>query len=183
MMRSVRWCVAAAFVTASAAASVVGSGPARASGCTRTWAAPVDGEFSDATKWSPQGVPSAADAVCVTAPGYYTVRVHGTHSMASFAAGADEGTQRIILEGECKHGNAYFDTPSVRLGANVVTTLTARGCGWSGLGNWHSVGTNAGTLFIARGEYPSARYVPTGFRSTGWVPGRWVSRSALPCRV
>ena len=36
------------------------------SSCTKTWASAVSGNWSNASMWSPAGVPSSADTVCIT---------------------------------------------------------------------------------------------------------------------
>ena len=46
---------------------------AGAAGCTKTWAAPVSGNWEDGANWSPTGVPTSSDDVCISVPGTYAV--------------------------------------------------------------------------------------------------------------
>ena len=65
-------------------------------GCTKGWAAEVDGFWSDETKWTPAGVPTATDDVCLTGGGY-TVTVEGTQSAGSVTLGAAGNLERPTL--------------------------------------------------------------------------------------
>ena len=66
-----------------------GGSPARAAGagCDKTWAAAVDGNWTDGSKWSPAGVPGSGDHVCITAPGSYTVSETGTTTVDQLDVG------------------------------------------------------------------------------------------------
>ena len=46
--------------------------------CNKSWAAAVSGDWNDASKWNPVGVPVSSDDVCVDASGTYTVTLEGT---------------------------------------------------------------------------------------------------------
>ncbi|MEZ4417171.1 MAG: DUF11 domain-containing protein [Gemmatimonadota bacterium] len=43
--------------------------------CTRSWAAGVDGDWSDAGSWTPTGIPTDTDNVCIEASGTYDVAI------------------------------------------------------------------------------------------------------------
>ncbi len=45
--------------------------------CDKYWTIGVGGDFDDASKWSPQGVPGTGDHACFEAAGTYTVTVSG----------------------------------------------------------------------------------------------------------
>ena len=66
-------------------------------GCTKGWAAAVDGSWSDATKWTPAGVPTSTDDVCIAAAGSYTVTLEGSSSVASVTLGTEGNVQRPTL--------------------------------------------------------------------------------------
>src|SRR3954470_21531877 len=69
-----------------------GSGPSTAGPvCTKSWAAAVGGTWDDGTKWSPAGAPTAADDVCITVAGSYTVTMTGARSANSLQVGASSG--------------------------------------------------------------------------------------------
>ncbi|HET9665256.1 MAG TPA: Ig-like domain-containing protein, partial [Desertimonas sp.] len=65
-------------------------------GCSKSWAAPVDGFWSDATRWTPSGVPTSTDAVCITGGGY-TVTVDGSQSAGSVTLGTAGNIARPTL--------------------------------------------------------------------------------------
>jgi hypothetical protein len=41
--------------------------------CTKSWASAIGGLWSDASRWTPVGVPSITDHVCIDAAGTYDV--------------------------------------------------------------------------------------------------------------
>lgn len=76
---------------------------ASAATCTKTWTTGV-GNWGVAANWSPAGVPTATDNVCITAPGTYTVTMAPTDSgsVASLTLGAPApavGTQTLSIVG------------------------------------------------------------------------------------
>ncbi len=78
-------------------------GAASAATCTKTWIAGV-GYWGVAANWSPAGVPTSSDSVCITNPGTYTVTMAPTDSgtVASLTLGAPSGggTQTLSIVGE-----------------------------------------------------------------------------------
>jgi hypothetical protein len=79
-------------------------GAASAAGCTKTWVAGV-GYWGVASNWSPAGVPTAGDSVCITNPGTYTVTMApaDSGSVASLTLGAPTpggGTQTLSIVGQ-----------------------------------------------------------------------------------
>ena len=106
-------------------------------GCTKGWAAEVDGFWSDETKWTPAGVPTATDDVCLTGGGY-TVTVEGTQSAGSVTVGATGNLERPTLlitdspvlgagqlssaTGFLNHGRVVFEN---QLGHGVFLHVTA----------------------------------------------------------
>ena len=79
-------------------------GAASAATCTKTWIAGV-GSWGVASNWSPAGVPTSSDSVCITNPGTYTVTMAPTDSgaVASLTLGAPTaggGTQTLSVVGQ-----------------------------------------------------------------------------------
>ncbi len=71
--------------------------PATVPSCNKTWASAGDGLWSDATKWTPSGEPTATDDVCITADGSYTVTLNGAGSAGSVTLGASGNIQQPTL--------------------------------------------------------------------------------------
>jgi len=64
--------------------------------CTTSWAAPVDGTWSDASKWT-AGAPDAAATACITVAGTYTVTLDRQQDLAGLDLGGASGTQTLRL--------------------------------------------------------------------------------------
>ena len=80
--------------------------------CEVTWMSPVTGSWADASKWSTGAVPTAADNVCISVDGTYTVRLQSSATVSSIMVGqpGNTGVQTLVVE-------AF----------NATTTLTATG--------------------------------------------------------
>jgi hypothetical protein len=79
-------------------------GAASAATCTKTWNTGV-GDWGVAANWTPSGVPTSSDNVCITNPGTYTVTMAPTDSgaVASLTLGAPtagDGTQTLSVVGQ-----------------------------------------------------------------------------------
>lgn len=72
----------------------------------KTWAAPVDGAWSDPARWSPAGVPTANDFVEITTTGTYTVTLQGAGDAAFVTLGGAGGTPTLWVQGGSAKGNA-----------------------------------------------------------------------------
>ena len=96
--QSLRIAVIAGMVTATAMLAVP-AGPAGAAACTKTWGAAASGLWSSAVNWSPAGVPSASDDVCITPNGTYTVTLAGSVSVNSIKVGGASGTATLSILG------------------------------------------------------------------------------------
>ena len=87
------------------AAALAAASPAVAAGpCTDSWLG-GDGGWFVASNWSSGAVPGPSDAVCITAPGSYTVAVPpgpgGGHAGAdTLELGAGSGTQKLVIEAD-----------------------------------------------------------------------------------
>jgi hypothetical protein len=60
-----------------------------------SWAAAVNGNWNDPTKWSPPQVPVAGDQVAITVSGTYTVTLNVNASVDSLVLGGASGTQTL----------------------------------------------------------------------------------------
>src|SRR3954468_1571240 len=102
-----------AMVVSAAVALVVLEGGADArrmsdvapAACAKSWATAVDGNWSDGAKWSPAGVPTSSDNVCITVDGTYTIASELTASAASLTLGGSTGTQSLNVQGHGNSGN------------------------------------------------------------------------------
>ncbi len=106
---------------------------ASAQTCTTSWAAAVDGTWSDASKWT-AGAPDAAATACITAPGTYTVTLDRQQDLAGLDLGGASGTQTLrfartipTLGAGRVRANGRLETASGQ-GINAVTeTLLVEG--------------------------------------------------------
>src|SRR5262245_50869136 len=75
--------------------------PVHARAATKTWAEPVNGQWSDGAKWSPAGVPASGDDVVITisGPTNYTVSLDINPTLASLDLGASSGNTVQTLLG------------------------------------------------------------------------------------
>jgi hypothetical protein len=131
---------AGVLVVASSLAVTSPSASTAAVTCTRSWAAPVSGSWSDASRWLPRGVPSSSDHVCITTNGTYTVTVAQFGTAASVRIGGANGTQRLVLGASCPAGNQVFllwgDRGGVDIGRHAVFEV-APSCGADGRFGWY----------------------------------------------
>ena len=110
--------------------------------CTDSWVG-GDGNWFVASNWSTGAVPTANDAVCITAPGTYTVTVPGGPSGSpsgqaqadTLQLGATSGTQKLVIQADNSCGDsggggglAVFDhggaSTAASIGANGQVELT-----------------------------------------------------------
>ena len=127
-----------------------GAGPV----CTRSWASAVDGSWADPARWSPAGVPTAADDMCITASGTYTVTLTGSRAANSIQVGSSgAGLATLAVEGVGCSASAQLDvTGTAEVFGRGRLDLTSSGCGavqsvvqtGGGLTNDGSVRTVAG---------------------------------------
>jgi PKD repeat protein len=82
----------------TAALWLVSSREAQASGVVRTWAAAVDGNWSDSAKWSPVGIPGIGDDIIINLPGNYTVMIDFAGSQINtLSLGGPAGAQTLAF--------------------------------------------------------------------------------------
>ncbi|MEM6327027.1 MAG: hypothetical protein AAF791_07915, partial [Bacteroidota bacterium] len=72
--------------------------PSVAQTCTVSWASATSGDWNDASRWTPNQVPGAADVACITVDGTYTVTLaSGSPSVQDLVLGGANGTQTLVL--------------------------------------------------------------------------------------
>ena len=108
--------------------SLAWAGTAQAQTCDTSWGTPVDGNWTDATKWT-AGVPSATTVACIEVDGDYEVSVSGTNKAKALVLGLASGT----------------GTPTLTFSSGTLTLFEASVVRSTGQLNW-SGGTLAGTL-------------------------------------
>ncbi len=129
--------------------------------CTKTWLG-GNGSWENPAAWVPNGVPTIADDVCITAPGDYTVIFKGDASGHGYTkslqvGGAVGGTQQLTIEAETTvvgGGSQLSISSSLDISPSGVVNLTSVGMpGVAALGGNSSVPfTNAGTINLQPGS-------------------------------
>ena len=109
----------AAIASSSLAGEAVTSLP-----CTISWTNPVSGEWTDATKWSTGVIPGAADDVCITIAGNYTVAMQGSRSVNALTVGA--GGPMLVLEAWRLNGTSPAINASLVVATDVLNAGTIR---------------------------------------------------------
>ena len=109
-------------------------------GATLTWTNTSGGAWSAAANWSPNQVPGAADAACITNSGTYTVTLDTAVTVAGFTLGTSSGssTQSFAVSGftftlngpgsVTTNGQFNFDGGTV---TGTGTNTVAGGFDWS----------------------------------------------------
>src|ERR1700726_1575008 len=99
---------------------------ANAVGCTKSWAAAVSDPWATPGDWTPSGVPTSSDDVCITVAGTYAVTLNSAVSVNSLTLGGASGTQTLSVAGDTAHGNAGLSLGAAStVGANGVFELTS----------------------------------------------------------
>jgi hypothetical protein len=109
---------------------------ASAQACTKTWGS-SSGSWGEANDWTPHGVPTNTDDVCITASGTYTVTLPPEGGQAaSLTLGGSSGTQTIdvagasyIYNGETQHVTSLTvaGTAAIASTGRIVLDATAGG--------------------------------------------------------
>lgn len=86
-------------LVACAAMAVVRGAWASSVTCDVSWAAAVDGSWTDATKWDTGAVPTSSQKVCISIAGEFTVTVPTARSVHSLVLGTGDPSQHPTLEG------------------------------------------------------------------------------------
>lgn len=108
---------------------------ASAQACTKTWGS-SSGSWGEANDWTPHGVPTNTDDVCITASGTYTVTLPAEGGQArSLTLGGSSGAQSIdvtgasyIYGGETQHVTSLsVGTATIASTGKIVLDATAGG--------------------------------------------------------
>ncbi|HXQ00418.1 MAG TPA: hypothetical protein VN845_10200 [Solirubrobacteraceae bacterium] len=106
-----------------------------AQACTKTWGS-SSGSWGEANDWTPHGVPTNTDDVCITASGTYTVTLPPEGGQAaSLTLGGSSGTQTIdvagasyIYQGETQHVTSLsVGTATIASTGRIVLDATSGG--------------------------------------------------------
>ncbi len=73
------------------------SAPVQAPLVTKSWNSTASGNWGEATKWTPNGVPAATDDAVITLAGTYTVTLNVSSQVASLTLGGSSGTQTLSM--------------------------------------------------------------------------------------
>lgn len=73
------------------------SAPVQAPLVTKSWNSTISGNWGDATKWTPNGVPGSTDDAVITLAGTYTVTLNVSSQVASLTLGGTSGTQTLSM--------------------------------------------------------------------------------------
>jgi hypothetical protein len=148
-------------------------GAAGAATCTKTWIAGV-GYWGVASNWSPAGVPTSSDSVCITNPGTYTVTMAPTDSgsVASLTLGAPTpggGTQTLSVVGQSNlSGSTTVHQTTLTLSSGGAITqsgeliLDATGQGTT------NDGLTGGNAELDPGTLTNAGQIVTQVEDTQW---------------
>jgi hypothetical protein len=151
-----------------------GSAQARSSvapkACTKTWTG-GNGRWADGVNWSPQGVPTWADDVCIMTDGTYVVTVDDWDSAVAgtLALGGSSGTQTLELVGSCDFGDARLVlSGAASIGRRGAVLLTSTGCVRPALLDAGSnTITNDGTITAAAGVNGGHRVLTGDLANSG----------------
>ncbi len=114
-----------------ALAAAAGSASAVGPPCTVTWAGPVNGFWSDASRWSTGVVPGELDDVCINQAGTYGVSLSGQVSVRSLDVGGPTGDQRLTVVGAAGGSRlALAAASTIRPQATLELSSGAAGTAW-----------------------------------------------------
>ena len=140
--------------------------------CTKSWAKAVSGNWSNASDWSPAGVPTSNDNVCIAVgTANYTVTVDTSSSVASLSVGGTAKTETLDIPAGSSvsvSGNvAITSHGALSRWRQTETTLTSDLDG--------GVLTNAGSVTVGSG----GGFAQIQDRLRSRTTDRW--RSMAPC--
>ncbi len=177
---ALRTVLAAALITAIAtlAMAVSGTSTALAAGtCTDSWKAPVNGDWSEPSKWSTGSVPSASAEVCITVAGTYTVTAESSSStldVKSLTVGGESGSATLSLRGLGCTANTNLDASGNITTAPLGTIQLTNAKGTCSAAqdvnlNWGGTFANAGKITVAAGTSGGTRELDGNLTNTGKI--------------
>lgn len=140
--------------------------------CTKSWAAPVSGLWTDPVRWNPAGVPTAADDVCITVDGTYSVSVRGMQAANTVTVGpaGNIGVQTLAINGAGATATLTVAAGFVNAGILELQTITAAANVPSNLTVTAGTLTNSGTLRTLNDVFSgSGRTIAANLLNTGTV--------------
>jgi hypothetical protein len=108
-------------------AAVLIPAAARASGCENSWTNGAGGSWFKAENWSKKSVPTAAEEVCITESGTYTVEMtqtSGTVSVKALTVGGTSGTQTLVVGSSSSVNAILATTAGITTGSHGAITMT-----------------------------------------------------------
>jgi hypothetical protein len=167
-----------ALIAAITTLAIAVAGTARAAGtCTNSWKAAVNGDWSEAAKWSTGSVPSSSAEVCITVAGTYTVTAESSSSsldVKSLTVGPESGSATLSLRGlGCTANTNFSATANITTGTLGTIQLTnANGSCSEGEDvnlNWGGTFANAGKITVAAGTAGGTRELDGTLTNTGKI--------------
>jgi hypothetical protein len=116
-------------------------------GCSRNWAAPVDGLWTDANNWTPNGAPAAGDSVCITVAGTYEVTLDNSATIKSLKLGGTGVSAKLTMQGTNNDALVMTGNAIVRAGSRLLLGGTANRISVAGNGGL----TNDGIIKMLNG--------------------------------
>jgi hypothetical protein len=109
-------------------AVVAPAAPAGAATCSKTWNLAGDGSWNTAGNWTPSGVPTATDVVCLKGSTTYTVTLDNAFSAKSFQIGGTAGAQTLLIDTTCSANASLTVTAASSLNAKGRLTFDSASC-------------------------------------------------------
>jgi len=179
-------------LAAIVAALVVAPAASAAEPCTKTWSGPATGDWSLGTNWTPEGVPGAADVVCIGAATDTTVdaaftiatlrsegivRISGNSSDLTITAASEPSSiDEFHLVAAGLYGDADVTIRRLFWGA-TFTGIEMGGAGTTTVTEYHELGDAnqyllEGRTLVTEG---TGTWSPNAFRAYG--DALWINRA------
>ena len=140
--------------------------------CTRSWASATDGDWSDAAMWSPVGVPTAADRVCIEVAGTYSVTLDQDGSVSQLRLGGPSANATLDAVNDLHIGYGLVVEPGGELMVDPTNRTLELGAPWD------PSATSGPAWFVNRGYVevsegctcvPVARWSFQEYVNEGWL--------------
>ena len=95
--------------------------------CTRSWTNAAGGAWSVPSNWTPAGVPTSTDQVCILLSGTYTVTLVGQATVDLVTIGGSSGSQTLQVLGQCGQNAALRTAHGLKTTALGAVALTSTG--------------------------------------------------------
>lgn len=162
-------------VLAATLATLFGSLDANAAptlpACTKSWQAPVNGNWNDGARWSGGTVPGKADVVCIEVVGTYVVTLAGAKvGVGALRVGGESGRQTLMLYGDCPGDAKLTVNGPAAIASNGRLTLSSSECRRDAVLEVTSPSrlTNAGSIVVRVGG-GGQRFMRADLTNTGSI--------------